>query len=65
MKNVVIFTDNNESQVFNILKNEDGYAVRVQNIEELKNAEKFNPALIVLDSSIHKVQEVAMQTSSK
>ena len=62
MKNVVIFSDKAESELENILKQDDELDIRVKNIAELKEAEKYNPALIVLEASEEKVKEVAMVT---
>lgn len=62
MKNVVIFSDKAESELENILKQDDELDIRVKNIAELKEAEKFNPSLIVIEASAEKVKEVAMVT---
>ncbi|MBS4760575.1 MAG: GGDEF domain-containing protein [Clostridium sp.] len=65
MKNIVIFSDknangNNELEAM-IAANED-YDVRTMNIDEIKEAQKFNPSLIVLNCSETKLKEVSMVT---
>lgn len=62
MKNVVIFSDKAESELENLLKQDDELDIRVKNIAELKEADKYNPALIVLEASEEKVKEIAMVT---
>lgn len=62
MKNVVIFSDKAESELENILKQDDELDIRVKNIAELKEAEKYNPSLIVIEASAEKIKEVAMVT---
>lgn len=62
MKNVVIFSDKNESEIENILKQEDELDVRIKNIAELKEVDRYNPSLIVLDVAVEKLKEVTMVT---
>ncbi len=62
MKNVIIFTEKNNSEVENILNSSDELDVRMKNISELKEVEKYNPSLIILELSEEKLKEVAMVT---
>jgi len=62
MKNIVIFCDRDSSQIEGILNGSGEYDVRTKGIEELKEAQKFNPALIVLNCNNEKLKEIAMVT---
>ena len=62
MKNIIIFAEKSLSELETILSSSEELDVRVKNISELKEAEKYNPALIVLDLSESKLKEVAMVT---
>lgn len=62
MKNIIIYSDKGTSELESFLKNEEDFDVRVKNISELKECEKYNPSLIALDLSETKLKEVAMVT---
>ena len=63
MKNIVIFSDNASAELENTLSaNNDDCDVRVKNIEEVKDAQKFNPSVIVFDCSDEKLKEISMVT---
>lgn len=62
MKNVIIFTEKNTSEYENMLRENDEFDVRVKNVAELKEVEKYNPSLIILDLSESKLKEIAMVT---
>ncbi len=62
MRNIIIFSEKNSSDLEALLKQNDEYDVRIKNITELKEVEKYNPSLIVLDVPEAKVKEVAMVT---
>lgn len=62
MKNIIIYAEKNSSEIENLLKQNDEVDVRVKNVSELKEMEKYNPALIILDLSESKLKEVAMVT---
>ena len=62
MKNVIIYTDKNSSEMEAILTANEELDVRVKNISELKEADKYNPALLVLDLTEAKLKEIAMVT---
>lgn len=62
MKNIVIFGDKNNSSIEQILSENEEYNVRVKSFEELKEAQKFNPSVIILNCSDAKLKEIAMVT---
>lgn len=62
MKNIIIYTEKNSAEIENLLKANDEFDVRVKNITELKDADKLNPSLLVLDISESKLREIAMVT---
>lgn len=62
MKNVIIYTDKNGSEIEAILREEDDLDLRVKNVSEIKEAEKYNPSLLILDLPEAKLKEVAMIT---
>ncbi len=62
MKNIVIFTDKEASNIAPILSANDEYDVRTKSIEEVKEAQKFNPSAIVFDCCNEKLKEVSMVT---
>lgn len=62
MKNIIIYTEKNSVEIENLLKQIDEVDVRVKNISEIKEVDKYNPSLIVLDLTEAKLKEVAMVT---
>ena len=62
MKNIVIFCDKDSSQIEAIIAANEDYDVRSKNIDEIKDAQKFNPSLIVLNCNENKLKEVSMVT---
>ena len=62
MKNIVIFCDRDSAQVETILSSSGEYDIRTKGIDELKDAQKFNPSLLVLNCSNEKLKEVSMVT---
>ena len=62
MKNIVIFSDKDGSKLESMVSNIGEYDVRTKHIGEIKEAQKFNPSLIVFDCAIEKVKEVSMVT---
>lgn len=60
MKNVIVYTDGKDSQVAEVLKEIDGTDVRVMNINDVKDAKNYNPALLVFECSDAKIKETAM-----
>lgn len=62
MKNIVIFSDKNTNELEAMLATNEEYDVRVKNIDEVKEAAKFNPALIIFNCSEAKLKEVSMVT---
>ena len=50
MKNIVVYTDKNESKLADVLAQIDDANVRIENAENLKEYEMLNPGLIVIES---------------
>lgn len=62
MKNIVIFSDKDSSKLEAMVANNEEYDVRTKNIDEIKDAPKFNPSLIIFNCSEGKLKEVSMVT---
>lgn len=62
MKNIVIFSDKAASELENMLSVNEDCDVRVIGIDEVKDAQKFNPSVIVFDCADEKLKEVSMVT---
>lgn len=62
MKNIIIFSDKQHSELTELLQNIDEADVRLKNIEEIKSAQDFNPSLMVIDAPETKVKEISMVT---
>ena len=62
MKNIVIFCENESSKLATMLMASGEYDVRTKNIDEVKEAQKFNPSLIVFECTQEKLKEVSMVT---
>lgn len=62
MRNIVIFTDKEASQIAPVLSANEEYDVRIKSIDEVKDAQKFNPSAIVFECSNEKLKEVSMVT---
>ena len=62
MKNILIFTDKESSRVAPILSTNEEYDVRIKSVDEAKDAQKFNPSVIVFDCSNEKLKEISMVT---
>ncbi len=62
MKNIVIFTDSDCSNLEALFSKNEEYDVRTKNIDEIKDALKYNPSLIVLKCVEQKLKEVSMVT---
>ncbi len=60
MSNLIIFSQGECSKLEEICVNNTEYDVRVVNFEELKEAERYNPSLIVTDISSEKLREISM-----
>ena len=50
MKNIVVYTDKNESKLADVLAQIDDANVRIENAENLKDYEMLNPGLVVVES---------------
>ena len=62
MRNVIILSDRPSSEIQFTLKDSDDYDVRVKSINEMKEVEKYNPSVIILDIPEEKLREIAMVT---
>lgn len=62
MKNIIIYAEKNTSEIENLLKQNDEFDVRIKSVSEIKEMDKYNPALIILDLTESKLKEVAMVT---
>ena len=62
MRNIIIFTDKQTTDIENMLSSLDDCDVRSINIDELKDAQKFNPSVIVFNTSDEKLKEISMVT---
>lgn len=62
MKNIVIFSENNQSKIAKLFKDKTEFDVRILDLDNLKTAQKYNPYLIVIEVSEEKLKELAMVT---
>src|SRR5574344_1299367 len=62
MKNVIIYTKSAPSELETILKENSDFDVRVKNISEIKEMEKYNPYVVILELSLAKLKEIPMVT---
>ena len=64
MKNIVVYTDKNESKLADVLAQIDDTNVRIENAENLKDYEMLNPGLVVVES-VPNIKDVLMTTKFK
>ncbi len=62
MKNVIIYSDNGNSDLKALLANEEDCDVRIMKIADLKDAQTYNPSLLIFDCDVNKIKEAAMVT---
>lgn len=62
MKNILIFTDKDSSELVNVIRELDEIDVRVKGFDELANALTFNPSVIIFDGAIDNIKNVSMVT---
>src|SRR5574344_154911 len=62
MKNIVIFSEKDSSAIEAILAKNEEYDVRIKNTDEIKDAQKFNPSLMVFNCEESKLKEISMVT---
>ena len=62
MKNILIFNDNETNNLESLIAGKEDYDVRTKNIEEAKDAAKYNPSLIIFDCNEQKLKEISMVT---
>jgi len=64
MKNIVVYTNQKESRLADVLAGIDDVSVRIENAENLKDYETLNPGLIVVEQ-VPDVKDVLMVTKFK
>lgn len=64
MKNIVVYTDKNESQLADILAQIDDSNVRIESAEKLKDYETLNAGLLVIEN-VPNIKDVLMTTKFK
>ena len=64
MKNIVVYTDKNESKLADVLAQIDDTNVRIESAENLKDYEMLNPGLVVVES-VPNIKDVLMTTKFK
>lgn len=62
MKNVVIFSDKDSKNLEALLAQNEEITVRSKGVDELKDAQVFNPSVIILNLSAQKLKEISMIT---
>ena len=62
MTNIIIYSDKNQTDLKELIQGDEEYSVRVMNIADLKDAQTYNPSLLVFDCEPAKVKEAAMVT---
>ena len=62
MSNLVIFSEGNTPVIEEISKKCTDCAVRVEDVEKIKEVETFNPSVLVLDISKDKLKDISMVT---
>ena len=55
MRNIVIFSDKDSAQIEAILSKNEEYDVRVKGLDDVKDAQKFNPSGLIFNCSIDKL----------
>lgn len=64
MKNIVVYTDKNESKLADVLSQIEDANVRIENADTLKDYEVLNPSLVVIES-VPNIKDVLMTTKFK
>ncbi len=62
MQNIIIYTQENNSNIAELLKEKSDYDIRVKNIAEIKEYEVLNPSLLVLDIPKNEVSNILATT---
>ena len=62
MRNIVIFSDKDSAQIEAILSKNEEYDVRVKGLDDVKDAQKFNPSGLIFNCSIDKLKDISMVT---
>lgn len=64
MKNVIIYTDKNNSSIADIIGSIDDVNIRLENADKLKDYETLNPGVIIVES-VPDIKDVLMVTKFK
>ena len=64
MKNIVIYTDKNESKLADILSQIEDANVRIENAQNLRDYETLNPSLVIIES-VPDIKDILMTTKFK
>ena len=62
MRNIVIFSNKNSQNIEEIITLNEDFDIRTKNIDEIKDAQKYNPSLIIINCDENKLKEVSMVT---
>ena len=62
MSNLIIFSEGNSQLIEDVAKKYTDLEVRTLNINELTNAEIYNPAVMILNISMEKLKDISMVT---
>ena len=64
MKNVIIYTDKNNSSIADIIASIDDVNIRLENADNLKDYESLNPGVVIIES-VPNIKDVLMVTKFK
>ena len=64
MKNVIIYTDKNNSSIADIISSIDDVNIRLENADNLKDYESLNPGVVIIES-VPNIKDVLMVTKFK
>ncbi len=64
MRNIIVYTDKNSSDLADVLTTLDNVNVRIENAENLKDYETLNPAVLVIES-VPNIKDILMVTKFK
>ncbi len=65
MKNIIIYAPDGKSDIENIVKACSDADIRVKDVVEIREMDKYNPSAVILDLPEDKLKEVAMVTKFK
>lgn len=64
MKNVIIYTDKNNSSIADIISSIDDVNIRLENADNLKDYESLNPGVVIIEN-VPNIKDVLMVTKFK